>query len=273
MTEYEGYVCSPGEVGRLAIIVSKFNKTITENLLQGALGKLREHMFPEDNIDVVRVPGAFELPTLAERFAQDEEYAAIICLGCVIKGETPHDEYINSAVSHQLARIGAEYCLPVVFGLLTCTTVEQAIARSGGQEVGKDKTLGEQPGNKGAEAAEVALEMLDLFGKLPELNLEIDSSEFESLARNSERYMRGEFETVDVEPDELVDLDDDGDMDWLIRRGMNKLERDGKHPGHERGDASGERQKRRVDKDAKFGKKPNSGDRSFKKNRDKKHKK
>ena len=147
----------------------------------------------------------------------DENVAAIIRLGCVIKGETPHDEYINSAVSQQISRIGAQYGLPVVFGLLTCTTIEQALARSGQQEIGKDKTLGEQPGNKGAEAAEVALEMLDLLGKLPELPQAVDA--FESLERNSARYMVGDFEEVDVDSSQLVDDDDDDEESGLFQEG------------------------------------------------------
>ena len=234
MTEYEGFVCAPGDVGKIAVVVSKFNRSITDRLLEGALAKFRENMVSDDQIVVARVPGAFELPTLAERFAIDEEFAAVVCLGCVIKGETPHDEYINAAVSQQLARIGAEYCLPVVFGLLTCNTLEQALARSGAQEVGKDKALGEQPGNKGAEAAEVALEMLDLFGKLPEVEIDAsDGDDFRSIERNSKRYFNGEFEDVDVNPDELVDLDDEedendsnGDMSWLVRGGARERRRD-----------------------------------------------
>lgn len=216
MTEYEGYACAPGDVGKIAIIVSRFNKTITDNLLEGALTKLREKMVSEEQITVVRVPGAFELPTLAQRFAADTDYAAVICLGCVIKGETPHDEYINSAVSSEIARIGAEFCLPVIFGLLTCNTVEQALARSGMVEVGKDKTLGEQPGNKGSEAAEAALEMLDLLGKLPEIyDPEDDEEEFTSLRKNSDKYIRGDFETVDVDPETLEEIDDD-DESWFV---------------------------------------------------------
>ena len=225
MTEYEGFVCAPGDVGKIAIVVSRFNKSITDRLLEGALAKLRENLVSEDQIVVVRVPGAFELPTLAERIAWDEDFAAVICLGCVIKGETPHDEYINSAVSQQLARIGAEHGLPVVFGLLTCNTVEQALARSGAQEVGKDKSLGEQPGNKGAEAAEVALEMLDLLGKLPEveINVEDDDEGFESIRRNARRYIAGDFEEVDVDPETLVDLDEDDDEEksWFVPGGSN----------------------------------------------------
>ena len=85
MTEYEGYVCAPGDVGKIAIVVSRFNKTITDKLLAGALSKLREHMVSEDQITVVYAWKLFEIPTLAQRFASDEEYAAVICLGCVIK--------------------------------------------------------------------------------------------------------------------------------------------------------------------------------------------
>lgn len=223
MTEYEGFVCAPGDVGKIAIVVSRFNKSITDRLLEGALAKLRENLVSEDQILVVRVPGAFELPTLAERLAWDEDVAAVICLGCVIKGETPHDEYINGAVSQQLARIGAEYGLPVVFGLLTCNTVEQALARSGAQEVGKDKSVGEQPGNKGAEAAEVALEMLDLLGKLPELEVDDEEEGFESIKRNAKRYIAGDFEEVDVDPETLVDLDEDDEEDksWFVPGGSN----------------------------------------------------
>ncbi len=255
MTEYEGYVCAPGDVGKIAIIVSRFNRSITDNLLAGALAKFRENMISEDQITVVYVPGAFEIPTIAQRFALDEDYAAVVCLGCVIKGETQHDEYINSAVSSELARIGAENGLPVVFGIITCNTVEQALARSGQAEICKDKTLGEQPGNKGAEAAEVALQMIDLIGKLPELELDSDefsSGEFSSIARNSERYLRGDFETVDVDPDSLVEIDDDEedeeeDENWFVRK-----------------DSSRSKPKERFNAD---GSKPRKGGDSFKKDR------
>ena len=278
MTEYEGFVCAPGDVGKIAIVVSRFNKSITERLLEGALAKLRENLVSEDQIMVVRVPGAFELPTLAERLAWDDDVAAVICLGCVIKGETPHDEYINAAVSQQLARIGAEYGLPVVFGLLTCNTVEQALARSGAQEVGKDKSVGEQPGNKGAEAAEVALEMLDLLGKLPEveMNGEDDEEEFESIGRNARRYVAGDFEEVDVDPSTLVDLDDEDDEEksWFVPGGSGAK---GKRPGENSQNYGSKKPggKHEGKFGNKFGK-PNfkSGDRNggFKRNGDKRGK-
>ena len=278
MTEYEGFVCAPGDVGKIAIVVSRFNKSITERLLEGALAKLRENLVSEDQIMVVRVPGAFELPTLAERLAWDDDVAAVICLGCVIKGETPHDEYINAAVSQQLARIGAEYGLPVVFGLLTCNTVEQALARSGAQEVGKDKSVGEQPGNKGAEAAEVALEMLDLLGKLPEveMNGEDDEEEFESIGRNARRYVAGDFEEVDVDPSTLVNLDDEDDEEksWFVPGGSGAK---GKRPGENSQNYGSKKPggKHEGKFGNKFGK-PNfkSGDRNggFKRNGDKRGK-
>ena len=278
MTEYEGFVCAPGDVGKIAIVVSRFNKSITDGLLKGALAKLRENLVSEDQIVVVRVPGAFELPTLAERLAWDEEVAAVICLGCVIKGETPHDEYINAAVSQQLARIGAEYGLPVVFGLLTCNTIEQALARSGAQEVGKDKSLGEQPGNKGAEAAEVALEMLDLLGKLPELEInEEDDEGFESIRRNAKRYIAGDFEDVDVDPETLVDLDDeddDEDRSWFVpggsdakraRFGEKSQDRGAKKPGGKHDGKFGNRH-------GKSNFKSGGRDKGFKRNGDKREK-
>lgn len=223
MNEYEGYVCAPGDVGKIAIIVAKFNASITEKLLEGALAKFREQGVSDDQISVVRVPGAFEIPTIAQRFALDEDYAAVVCLGCVIKGETSHDEHINRAVSTELAHIGAEYGIPVIFGILTCNTVEQALARSGQLEVSKDKAVDVQPGNKGAEAAEAALEMIDLLGKLPELKFDDEEDFSETLDRNGARYVRGDFEPVDVNPDDLIEIDDEDDEeeggDWFFRGG------------------------------------------------------
>ena len=247
MTEYEGYVCAPGDAGKIAIIVARFNQTITEKLLEGALAKLREHMVAEDQISVVRVPGCFEIPTIAERFASDEDYIAVICLGCVIKGETSHDEHINRAVSTQLARIGAEYGIPVIFGVLTCNTVEQALARSGQLEVSKDKAVDVQPGNKGSEAAEAALEMIDLLGKLPELKYEDEDDDFaaDSIERNAARYARGDFEPVDVNPDDLIEIDDEDEEDggdWFFRGGDFARKSDapsGKRDGGDRRGGSG----------------------------------
>lgn len=155
--------------GRFAIVVSRFNESITGRLAEGAVETLRKHGIADGDIDVFWVPGAFEIPTLASRLVDTENYGAVICLGAVIKGETPHDEHINRAVSLALAQLGMDVGLPVMFGVLTCNTLEQAIARSGGEAGTRGK---DQPdsrlGNKGAEAAKAALEMLDLLRRIPE---------------------------------------------------------------------------------------------------------
>ena len=154
--------------GRFAIVVARFNQSITSRLLDGALGTLTTAGVPDDQIDVFWVPGAFEIPTVAGSLAPGGRYLAVICLGAVIRGETTHDQYINRAVSTSLAEIGVRTHIPVLFGLLTCNTLEQANARSGGQTPTKGK---DQPdsriGNKGAECAEAALEMVNLMNKLP----------------------------------------------------------------------------------------------------------
>lgn len=203
MKIYEGKF-PPEGTGKVAIVVAKYNKTITDRLLDGALAKLKEGGIRDDDITVVWVPGAFEIPTLAQRFALDEDYQAVICLGCVIKGETTHDEHINRAVSLELARIGVEAGIPVIFGVLTCGTAEQAMARSTVEEPSNDKTAGERLGNKGTEAAEAALEMLDILLQLPELADEEGASE-ESLIRNAKRYRAGDFDD---------DLFSDGEEDF-----------------------------------------------------------
>jgi len=117
---------------------------------------------------VAWVPGAFEIPTVAKRLAASGRYVAVICLGAVIRGETSHDQHINRAVSGALARLGVESGLPVIFGVLTCNTLEQAVARSGGEPGtrGKDRP-DSRVGNKGSEAAEAALEMVALMKQLP----------------------------------------------------------------------------------------------------------
>ncbi|MHB8899550.1 MAG: 6,7-dimethyl-8-ribityllumazine synthase [Thermoguttaceae bacterium] len=155
--------------GRFAIVVSRFNESITSRLADGAIETLKKHGVADEAIDVFRVPGAFEIPTVASRLVDAGVYDALICLGAVIKGETSHDEHINRAVSMALAQVGLETGMPVVFGVLTCNTLEQAIARSGGEAGtrGKDRP-DSRLGNKGAECAKAALEMLDLLDKIPE---------------------------------------------------------------------------------------------------------
>lgn len=141
--------------GRYAVVVARYNETITTRLLNGALDVLRTHGVADDAVDVAWVPGAFEIPLVAARQARCGRYGAVICLGAVIRGETTHDQHINRAVSNELARIGVESGVPVLFGVLTCDNLEQAIHRSGGNV-----------GNKGAECAAAALEMVDLLRRL-----------------------------------------------------------------------------------------------------------
>ncbi|MBX9789259.1 MAG: 6,7-dimethyl-8-ribityllumazine synthase [Pirellulales bacterium] len=143
--------------GRVAIVVSRYNETVTSRLLTGALETLRARGLPDDRIEVAWAPGAFELPMVADKLAGSQRYQAVICLGAVIRGETTHDQYINRAVSLGLAEIARHWGLPVLFGVLTCETLEQAIHRSGGNV-----------GNKGAECAEAALEMIDLYRQFPD---------------------------------------------------------------------------------------------------------
>lgn len=154
MTHYEGSLVAPQ--GRLAIVVARYNESITSKLLDGAMHSLTENGVDTKTIDVAWVPGAFEIPVVAERMAGSGNYLAVICLGAVIQGETPHDEHINRAVSLSLVEIALRHNLPVMFGILTCRSLEQAIHRSGGNV-----------GNKGTDCAEAALRMVDLLGKLP----------------------------------------------------------------------------------------------------------
>ena len=141
---------------RFAIVVSRYNESITGKLLDGALATLTEAGVADDFIVVAHVPGAWEIPLVAARLARGGNYDAILCLGAVIKGETTHDEHINRQVSQSLGQLSLETGLPVLFGVLTCNTLEQAIHRSGGNV-----------GNKGVECAQAALEMVDLLRKLP----------------------------------------------------------------------------------------------------------
>jgi 6,7-dimethyl-8-ribityllumazine synthase len=163
---YQGAVAAVD--GRFAIVVSRFNESITSRLLEGAVQTLVAHGVADDKIDVAWTPGAFEIPTVANRLAATERYVAVICLGAVIRGETTHDQHINRAVSMSLCEIGVHYGLPVLFGLLTCNTLEQAIVRSGGDAAttGKDQADA-HIGNKGVDCAKAALEMVDLLAKLP----------------------------------------------------------------------------------------------------------
>ena len=150
---FQGSTNAPA--GRLAAVVSRYNESITSKLLQGAAETLKARGVPDENFDVAWVPGAFEIPLVADRLAGSGRYRAVICLGAVIRGETSHDQHINRAVSLALMNSGLHWGIPVLFGILTCDTLEQAIHRSGGNM-----------GNKGSECAAAALEMIDLLEKL-----------------------------------------------------------------------------------------------------------
>jgi 6,7-dimethyl-8-ribityllumazine synthase len=139
----------------VGVVVARFNGEITSRLLESAIAELEEAGVRRERIDVVKVPGAFELPLGAMALAKTRRYACIVAIGCVIRGQTPHFDYVAGEAASGLQLAGLETGVPVSFGLLTCDTREQAEARAGGNR-----------GNKGAEAARSALEMADVFGRL-----------------------------------------------------------------------------------------------------------
>jgi len=141
-----------GEGLKFALVVSRFNSFITERLLEGALDCLRRQGVAEDNLVVVRVPGAWEIPLVVKRLAQGKAYDGVICLGAVIRGSTPHFDYVAAEVSKGIAQVSLETGVSVSFGILTTDTLEQAIERAGSKA-----------GNKGFAAAEAAIEMVNLL--------------------------------------------------------------------------------------------------------------
>lgn len=140
---------------KIGIVVARFNEFITSKLLDGALDELTRHGVEGDSIDVAWVPGAFEIPLIAQKMAATGAYDAVICLGAVIRGATSHYDYVCSEVSKGIAATSLRTGVPVMFGVLTCETIEQAIERAG-----------TKAGNKGAECALGALEMIDLTRKM-----------------------------------------------------------------------------------------------------------
>ncbi len=153
MPEFSGSPSGAG--GRFAIVASRFNETLTQRLVDGALDALTRHGVAFDDVDVVWVPGAWELPFGARRLLVTDRYRAVVAVGAVIRGETPHFDYVAGEASRGLANASAEFDAPIGFGLLTCDTFAQAEARAGGEF-----------GNKGWDAALAALEMADLFDRL-----------------------------------------------------------------------------------------------------------
>jgi 6,7-dimethyl-8-ribityllumazine synthase len=144
-----------GGEGRFALVVGRWNSFVVEHLLSGALDTLRRHGVSDGQITIVRAPGAFELPLVCKQVAQKGEVDAIIALGAVIRGGTPHFEYVAGECTKGLAMVSMEFGIPVAFGVLTVDTIEQAVERAG-----------TKAGNKGEEAALSALEMVSLLGKL-----------------------------------------------------------------------------------------------------------
>jgi 6,7-dimethyl-8-ribityllumazine synthase len=154
-TIYEGNFATP--TGRFAIVAARFNSFVVDHLIGGALDGLKRHGVADDAIDIVRVPGSLEIPLVTQRLATSRKYAAVICLGAVIRGDTDHYDYVAGEAAKGVAKIGLQSGVPVIFGILTCDTLEQAINRAGAKS-----------GNKGFEAALTAIEMVNLLRQLPE---------------------------------------------------------------------------------------------------------
>ena len=153
-TIFEGTLSPPS--GRFALIAARFNSAVVENLVGGALDALKRHGIADDAVDMVRVPGSFEIPLVAQRLAASKKYAAVICLGAVIRGDTDHYDYVAGQVTTGVARAALDTGVPVIFGVLTCDTLEQAMNRAGAKA-----------GNKGFDAALTAIEMVNLLRLLP----------------------------------------------------------------------------------------------------------
>ncbi|MDY7009909.1 MAG: 6,7-dimethyl-8-ribityllumazine synthase [Planctomycetota bacterium] len=155
VNEYQGKLISPAKA-KFAVVVSRFNEFITSKLLSGAIDALKRHGVADGNIDVAWSPGCFEMPLICRRLADSGKYAAVVCLGAVIRGGTEHHRYIASEVTKGIAATSLATGLPCIYGVLTCDTIEQAVERAGTKS-----------GNKGAEAAIAAIEMSNLMGQLP----------------------------------------------------------------------------------------------------------
>ena len=154
MNIFEGNIS--GKKFRFAIVVSRFNEFITSKLLDGALDALKRHETADNNISVVWVPGAFEIPLVAKKIASTKNFDAIICLGAVIRGATTHYDYVCTEVSKGIAQVGLQSGVPTIFGIVTTENIQQAIERAGTKS-----------GNKGFDAAISAMEMANLFKSLP----------------------------------------------------------------------------------------------------------
>lgn len=150
---YKGHFKAEGR--HFGIVVSRFNELVSKQLLEGALDCLNRHGCADDNIDVAWVPGSFEIPAAADKMASSKKYDAVICLGAVVRGATPHFEYIAAEVTKGIAQVALKTGVPTIYGVITTDTLEQALERAG-----------TKAGNKGWDAALSAIEMVDLFVKM-----------------------------------------------------------------------------------------------------------
>ena len=150
---FEGILLGKGL--KFGLVVPRFNEFFTKKLLEGAQDALLRHGVNEDDIEIAWVPGSYEIPLIARKLAETKKYDAVICLGAVIRGATPHFEYIAAQVSRDISRVGLETGLPVIYGIITADSLEQAIERSG-----------TKAGNKGFEAAQYAIEMANLIREI-----------------------------------------------------------------------------------------------------------
>lgn len=153
MKVYEGKLVS--KEAKIAIVCGRFNELVTSKLLGGALDGLKRHNVPDENIEIAWCPGAFEIPLTAKKLAMSGRYDAVICLGAVIRGATSHYDYVCAEVSKGIAHIGLETGIPVMFGILTTDSIEQALERAG-----------TKAGNKGFDCAEGAIEMINLLKEI-----------------------------------------------------------------------------------------------------------
>jgi len=153
MKTIEGNLLAAG--GRFALVVSRFNELITSRLLEGALDIFRRHGAREEDIEVVWSPGTFEIPLVAKTLAESGRFDAVVCLGAVIRGGTPHFEYIAAEAAKGIAQVNMTTGVPAIFGVITADTIDQAVERAGTKE-----------GNKGADAAKAAIEMANLMKEL-----------------------------------------------------------------------------------------------------------
>jgi 6,7-dimethyl-8-ribityllumazine synthase len=141
---------------RFAVVVSRFNEPVTSRLLEGALAAFRRHGVADEDVEVARAPGAFEIPLVAQRLARSGRFDAVVCLGAVIRGETPHFEYVAGECARGVQAVGLDTGVPCIFGVLTTDSVEQALERAGGSH-----------GNKGWDASVAAMEVAALLESLP----------------------------------------------------------------------------------------------------------